>query len=245
AETLDESRAGFDREWPVGAHQQEAHATELSRQEREELERRLIGPVQVVDDDDQRGALRGPSQERGARVEQPEAPLVRLDRRQRFQLGHMFPQRRHEPGDLLTARPKLGGERLRLAAGRVGADGLLPGPVRGGPQLLRTRAPYPPARRERHAGDELLDHPRLPDPRITGDGDQPSATVSGLGELGRKEPELFLPADERASARVVGNHARTGPILYVRDLPSSMRSGWDPVAPPGRRLAHRRPARAG
>jgi hypothetical protein len=69
SKALDETRSRLDLEQAVRDQQQQPHAAQLAGEERQELERRRVGPVQVVEDDHQRRAIRDPAQEGRHRVE--------------------------------------------------------------------------------------------------------------------------------------------------------------------------------
>src|SRR5258708_24164949 len=62
----------------VRSDEEHTSVAKLAREVAEELERRLIGPVQILDDDRERGAARDLREKRGARQIDP-IPLVLVD----------------------------------------------------------------------------------------------------------------------------------------------------------------------
>src|SRR5262249_4474389 len=219
---LDEPGPRLDLERPIGRQQQQAHPAQLASEKRQELERRRVGPVQIVEDDDEWRAFRGAAQERGERVEQAEAPLVGVGGRGNPEIRRAFPQRWHQSRDLRGACAELPDERAGIALGGMGANGLSPRPVRGSAGLVRARPPEHTSGGNRRASDDLLDHARLADARIARDRDQPPAARGGFAELRFEHADLVLASDERAAAKLGRPHG-DGPSIYGPVPPASTR----------------------
>ena len=92
----------------VGADEEQAHARELARDELEQAQRSLVGPVQVVEHEHERLRPRGALQEGGERVEEAEARLLRvLERRRLGQIGQTLATSGTISRDLRRARAQL------------------------------------------------------------------------------------------------------------------------------------------
>jgi hypothetical protein len=116
---------------PVGAEHQRAGALEVLAHEPQRRQRGRVGPVEVVEDQQQRPLGGGRPEEAGEAVEQPEPGRLRLHRRRCRQLRQALADGGDELGDVGRAGAHLAAERRRVAALHVGADDLDPRPERG------------------------------------------------------------------------------------------------------------------
>jgi hypothetical protein len=191
-----------------GGHEQQRDVVGRVEQPADQLTRRRVGPVQVLDDQQQRRAARLGVQPVRERVERHRAAALRAQR-----LGLAAGDRQVEqPGEQLDAqRPEL------LVTGQRGLDR---------PPALGVVAAEPPALAQRvdervqragaavlaalqvqrlqvrgEAMDEVVDQPRLADPRLAGEQD-PGARAGARPVGGRAEDRaLGLAADQRDQAR--------------------------------------------
>jgi hypothetical protein len=142
---------------PVGAEQQHPCVPQVGGGELDQPQRRLVRPLQVVDDQDQRAARGQPGERRDHRLGQPEPRISRRHRR-----------RRRRPLDQVGRRPQLG------ARGPGRPQQLDPRPVR------RHRRPVPADRGQHQrpalAGlpGQLAEQRTLADARLAGDEHQPA-----------------------------------------------------------------------
>ena len=145
---------------PVGAEQQHPGVPQVGGGELDQPQRRLVGPLQVVDDQDQRAARGQPGERRHDRLGQPEPRISRRHRRGR--------RRCRGPLDQVGGRPQLGAR----SPGRP--QQLDPRPVR------RHRRPVPADRGQHQrpalAGlpGQLAEQRALADARLAGDEHQPA-----------------------------------------------------------------------
>ena len=190
----------------VGAEYEDARPADLAPHVREQLQGRRVRPVQVVQHEQQRRALRNAAQEAGHRVEQPELRLLGVGR---GRLGQV----REERAEIEDAL-ELDGVRLPLLAPgllrvqvAVGAAELHPRPVRRRALGLVGAAPehLRPARPGVRL--ELLRRAGLPDP-----GSPTSITTE--------------PRRSTASSRAVCS--RSSSRVRPTKIPSSSRSSGFP-----------------
>ena len=119
----------------VGADDQHARLADLVRDEREQAQRRSVGPVEIVEQDDQRLALRGRAQEPRDPVVEAEARLRPVEPRRALVAGELRGELGHEPRDLLERAR--GGGRARRPRPRGRAA---PAPTASTPARLRPRS---------------------------------------------------------------------------------------------------------
>ena len=191
----------------IGPDDQDALALEVAHEEADQVARRGIGPVEVLQDQHDRGLLGDAREHLEHELEQPRTSGGRV-------AGGLLvgPEVGHQPGHLRPcggrdpavaqlrlrraqhAPQSLGERRERQPAGDVHAAAeRRNGPVRAG------------------AGRELLDQARLADSRLPGDQDHPARPGGDRGERRREALELLGPADEAraADAHPTGISART------------------------------------
>ena len=166
----------------------------------EELERGAVGPVHVVDDDEQRRPARELGQQRRERVEQAQplgavlAPAQRgvVALRGCAQLGQ-------QAGELGRARAEPGGERRERRAAGPAPQHLHERLVGRGRLVVAV-----PVEDDGAAGvrvpAQLGREPGLADPRLARDGEQAPAAVGGAGPGGVQRRRLGGAADEHVAA---------------------------------------------
>jgi hypothetical protein len=186
----------------VDEHEQPL-VVEFVRDVPQEEQRALVGPLGVVEDDDDRPRER--TQQPGHGVEQPEPLLARVPERRRH--GRGGEQLGRQPGEVRDD-PELGGHGVHGCGAAEPPQDLAPRPVRRRSGVLRPGAPR--HRRAVRAAHELFGQPGLADPGLAAAQHQPRAACAGVGERGRQYGELATPAHE------VGPHR---PLLSVRGGP--------------------------
>jgi hypothetical protein len=162
----------------------------------QELERRGIGPLRVVEDDQERAFLREQVQQPVDRIEEPEAVLRRAGR-----TGCRFVTGEHvggEPGEF-GGQPVISRQGRQVDAIGDGAQDLPPRPVRRGAGSLRCASPHDDGVRRLRHGGQLLDQPRLPDPGLSAAQHQLRPAGTGRGESVLEDRELPVTADERGA----------------------------------------------
>jgi hypothetical protein len=197
--------AGGLVELAPGGQDQGPGGGQAAGQEGEQLQRRRVGPLEVVEDHDQRPLPGGGQQHRGELVEQPDpGGRVRLaglrERDRPGQLGQQ-PRRRGQPG----------GEPSQALVGRdQRPQHLHPGPVGRRPLPLPAPAPGDPGAAPLGVGGRRRGHRGLAGAGLAGQQHQPAPAggggLGGAAELG----EQLVPPDEP----VPGRHRRT--ILPVQ-----------------------------
>ncbi len=193
----------------VGGDDEQRQFAQRERQRAKQLDRGVVGPLQVVEQHRRRpfGGERG----------EPAA------------------DRLHERG-AVAARARLA--QLRQQHGEMTAQrAAAVEPARGGPQELAERPDDRPVGRavgrgrtadEAHA-ERLVRQPRLSDARLAGDEQQPAAPVLGILERGA-EPRCFrLAADQHAaSLRPAQTGSERGPVRSKTAVTSATRLAGKP-----------------
>ncbi len=184
---------------PVAAHHQQAGRLGPAGQEGDEIERRVVAPVEVLEDE-HAGSVGRPRLEPGRQL--PQHPRLR-DRRRLVRLRRCGVARRPEPGNLCAPCRRVAREQV-AELGRLGlgaaeaADCLqdrqvrLPDPV----LLDALPAPHPEAAVALGALHERFEEGGLSDPRLSGHEDDPPAPLAGVPERVPEPSELRAPADE-------------------------------------------------
>src|SRR5215510_8495665 len=156
----------------IGSEDSDAAVVEVAGQETQQLQGRLVRPVQVVKHDQEGSRVRGSTQEGSQAVEQPEPCLLWTNLWWRGQIAADLGNLRHEPRDLATAGPELALQSRWLPRARVRAHDLDPRPECRRTATLPTRGPDHPKAVCSGPARQLLSEPGLPDPRLTGDHEQ-------------------------------------------------------------------------
>jgi len=159
-------------------------------------DRVAVGPVEVVEDEQDGRTLRRGDQELRDGVEQPEALLVGLQRDRLGYVGQPLAQRRHQAGEGRGAGAEVTAQLVGSDGAGVGLDRLDERPVRRRPLALVATAgedTRPLAPRQLR---DLLRQARLPDPGLPDDHDERAlARVYPVEEAGDPR-QLLVAADE-------------------------------------------------
>ena len=173
----------------VRAHGREEHRALGRRRAHEvadQLERREIRPVQVVEHHQQRRGAGDLRQQRGERVEEPQplGALLRAAQRPAVAGRGHAELRQHDP-ELGGARPQPVGQRRERCAARPAAQHLHDRLVRRRRLLVEA-----PVQHDRAVGvrvsRQLGGEPGLPDAGLAGEHDEPAAAVRGLAPRRRR-----------------------------------------------------------
>jgi hypothetical protein len=204
---------------PVDAHHhhQQPGTLQLPAREPQQGQRRRVGPVQIVQHQQQRPAGRRRPQEPGEAVEQPEAGRLRLDRRRRRQVRQARADGRHDLGDVGGAGAHLLAQRRRVGGLDVGADHLDPRPERGRALPLPAAAPQHQGTTRSRLGRQLLGQPGLADAGLAGHQHHPAPAGKGGVQVGGERGQLGLAADER------GRHRGPPPLPQPNSISSPPR----------------------
>ncbi len=149
---------------------------------REQPQRRGVGPVQVVEHEQQRALGRRGREQVGDRVVEPQAPLLAA--------GAGAAQQRPERGVLLA-----GHERAQRAHDRP--------PDAVGAALRLAAAPDRDAAAAAGLGGQRVEHGRLADARLAGDHDRPRRAAPGLVEHPAQALELRAAPDQPGGGAVL------------------------------------------
>ena len=161
----------IDLDVPVGPHDQQPGPLEVARQVDEQVEGAPIGPVQVLEYEEQRLDPAGVAQEPGHGLEQPPALLFRIARGPGLHL-HPLPDLGDDAGDVGRPTAQLLAERLWRTGQHVGAERLHKGEIGQRQRALLVGVPdegAPPAQGD--VGGELLAEGGLPDTGLADDGE--------------------------------------------------------------------------
>ena len=183
----------------VHRHGEQRRRAPGPHQMRKQEEGRLVGPLQVVEDEQHRMASRDPPDPGVDRLEQPEA--LGLGRRLGRGRG-ADPVRglRAEPGDLLRQAGQVAAQQRLRAGPRVVVQGLAERLVRGEHVLVPAPVQHQSAVRA-HQPRQLGRERRLPDPRLPGDERQyPAARLRGRPRLPQNAEFLLAIHECRLAA---------------------------------------------
>lgn len=227
--TLDFGEVGHERAvrvelvGPDRGDEEDPLVTEIPGQEGKKVSGGRIGPLEILDDDDDRSHLGESVEDPEHEFEEPDLreAIVRDSPRRSFIAPvarplHRDPVRtgadlRHEPCQFATARPEEGRKRSRIDLPEEGAKGLDEGSVRqpAGAQEKTATDEDPPARGD-DAIAESLDEACLADPGLPGDDDH--AGFAGPGtRIGPGKPfQLRRPPDECLTLSAVHEAAMIG-----------------------------------
>ncbi len=203
-ERLRERRIMPDLGVAVGGDDQDPRVHQLGRDELEELQRRAIGPVHVVEDDHEPGRLGDRREETAHEIEEPKPGAIRFRVLAVRQARQALAEHGEDVREL--AGPRLGSRR-DLRVSRLGE----PAPERGVPRPERRGRPILPATpppdgnvARRRVLRERPSQARLADSRLAGEQhDAPTAAERAL-ERGVQLRELALAIDEGDGSRVHG-----------------------------------------
>ena len=197
-------------------HDQQSASSGLAGDKLEQAQGRDIGPVQVLEHQQQRLGRSGTLPHLTDRIEQAKACLSRIGQRwRRRQSGKPFPQLRKDLCDAVCAMAQCVAKRLVTLGLRKAAKDLHPGPVRGRAELFVTLPPQ---------------HQRA---ALTSDRGK-CAGGAGFADAGlaRQQSDLTSP-----QARAVERRTQCGELIFPTDN-ARHRSRRRHVVSPGTR-AHR------
>src|SRR5262245_35271856 len=164
----------------------------LVSQEAEQQQRCWIGPVYVIEHDEQRAAGRGVLEEPRDAVEQAEARRVPFDPWWRGQIGQTLSDGRNHLRDVGSSRSKVGQQLGGRTSGDVRPSRLRPRPIWRRPAAFVTAAPEHLKAAFPSVEGDLLRGPRLADARLAGEEKKPPAARARLLDPGTQHCELRL-----------------------------------------------------
>ena len=191
---------------PVGDGQQQPRGRRAADERGDERDRGRVGPVEVVEQQDEPARRGQPLEQRPDRAVQ----LVALDRDRRRRTpagpGTSSPARRDRPPRARRAGP---------CAARCASSASSQQRVRDVALVLRAAPAQDQRARPRSGGAEMLEQRRLADPRLADDLDHGETRGRG-GRAQRfiEHGDLTRPADERGAARAWGVEDATVPGGY-------------------------------
>ncbi len=206
---------------PQGGDDQDAGIAQVPGQEREQVAGRRVGPLDVLDDQDQRRDPGEPLDDTEDELEQPPLgePVVGPgSKRPETAVGGSASTRsgrgadlRHQPRQLASVRPEERRDRAGIDVAQQRPEGFDERRIRQPPGAEREAATdQDPGALGGHPFAEPLDEPRLPDPGLAGDEDHPRF-AAGRARIDRGEaPRLDRPTDERVAAREIHDAAMIG-----------------------------------
>ncbi len=189
AERRREIRARVRLRVAIGRDRQERDVGQGPGHEQQRVQRRGVGPVQVVEHDDEWALLGDRGKQRRERVEAPEPRLVGVQLRGlrgRAERGAELRQQSRDPG---RAGAEGGAQGGKVGAPAQRAADLHPRPVRGRAAAVPAASPSPGGATRGGELDELARQRGLADPRLPGEQDQAAAArqrpLQGRLELGK------------------------------------------------------------
>ena len=160
----------------VGADDQDPAVGELAGHELQQQQRGLVGGVQVVEHEHERLRRRGALQERGERVEEPEARALGLDGGHGRQVGQDRAQLRQQLRDVDRPGAELRAQQLRARRGGRTRAATAP--------TASTRARRPPPSSARRAPARRAPGPARSAPPRAGSCRSPARRRAGTGARG-------------------------------------------------------------
>ena len=220
---------------PVRTDDQQRDRPHRLRDELQQLQRRLVGPLQVIEHEQYRTAAGEPLQETGYGVEQakPRCPGVPwttgIDR------GRRVDQLREQPSQLRGIGPDQLGDVIVIQGGQQRAQRYAPRPKRRCALGFSTCSPAEgqPTARGRDADQRGLTHPRL-----AADQHQTRVAACGVLDRGQQPRQRPITADEKHTSDCARHHMR-------RPASTSATAGRIPAAatpfpaPSGSCVSHR------
>ncbi len=186
-----------DLRFTQGAEHHHRPIRKLVREKLQHVQRRQVGPVQIVEDDQQGHAGGDARQAAREHLEETKAGRVGVRGGDRRGWGRMRTQLGHQLHERLRIRQQRRGELRRLAVARTRLDHLCPRPV-GGPAFgLVAASPEHAHLPGHHRRGELVGQTRLADPGLAAQQIQrPTPAARGV-ERSAQLPELRPSADHR------------------------------------------------
>ena len=174
----------------IGGDQERGHVLALGRDVPQEQKRRLVGPVEVVQDQDDRLLARGLAKQSPHRAPKQVALGVGVGLARRRNVGEALPERRHEAGELAAVALDVGAKDPLGGVLDVVGERLDPGPVGDAKLLLRAS----------------VEHDRATGARLEGGvGGEAGLSYPGLAREEREAPlSLACLREERSKALALG-----------------------------------------
>jgi len=188
--------SGVDVDVAVGAQQDHPVVVERRGHHVGQLERRHVGPVQVVQDDHQRALLAEAAQEPGDGVVESEPRRGGVEGRRGHQVVDQLLDLVHQLGDVTGARPEGLTHQPWVATVDDGRQHLDPGPVRRGPLRREAAAPGNHGPAPGGQGGQLLHQAGLAGTWLARDQHHPSPARLGIGHGAFENVQLGGPAHE-------------------------------------------------
>ena len=206
AERGSPSPVAMKLDFPVGPNHEDPRVPELLGDELEEEPRRVVSPVEIVQDEDDRVPLARPLPESGHAVEETKARRPGLEDRERCRVREIRMDLRGDLSDVASSARKELAHTRRLTRRGMGAKKLDPGPEGRGTLCFGAAAQV--GHRPLLAGEarELLRGAGLSDAGLAAQEHQPSAPV-GCGAKCAVEVAEELPAPDEGR----GSRARADP----------------------------------
>ena len=215
AAQLDEgvSERGTDRQVDVAERSEgeDRDVVERAGQDGEHVERRGIGPVQVVEHHDEWLVTRQASQGGRDRLPEPEACRLWVLGWWRFEVGHELLHRWDHRREVSGSRSEGVGDGSPVAPVEEVSDDLHPWPERRSAASLVAASPG-----DDRAGlcglvGDLLDEARLADAGLTGDEGDSASSGANRGQIGAQCRHVVGAADQREAGRgaVTGGRRRS------------------------------------
>ena len=175
---------------------------ELAGHEAQEAERRWIGGLEVVEDDQERPGESGGTQERRRRVEELKAGRVGLTGRWCLEIRNELVDLGKHLGDVDGARPQLPAHRVRIGLAHVRPQHLDPRPVRRRARVLPSSAPQGDESAVAGVRRHLVREAALADAGLPSDEDETRRVRPRSRRVRRASAaELGLAAEERRLGR--------------------------------------------
>ena len=234
AAQLDEgvSERGTDRQVDVAERSEgeDRDVVERAGQDGEHVERRGIGPVQVVEHHDEWLVTRQASQGGRDRLPEPEACRLWVLGWWRFEVGHELLHRWDHRREVSGSRSEGVGDGSPVAPVEEVSDDLHPWPERRSAASLVAASPD-----DDRAGlcglvGDLLDEARLADAGLTGDEGDSASSGANRGQIGAQCRHIVCAADQREAGRgaVTGGRRR---CLRSAPVPVRRRPGHRGLGP--------------
>jgi hypothetical protein len=194
---------------PVGQDDEQPGRPVALGQAAQQHQAGLVGPVQVVDQQQQRAADGDRLQQPGERLEQEVLLVLRVDGGGRRQGGQAPGQLGPEPEQLRGPGAEQGPQPFRRVAGQVAPD-RLPQRQVGDAQVLVAASGQDHRPVGLGQGGQFGDQPGLADAGLAGHQHGPAAAAPGVGQGGAQPAQLRLAAHEGARDRAGRRRAGDG-----------------------------------
>ena len=214
----------------VGRDREDREIGQRAPEELEREHRRDVGPVQVVEHDDERAALGDGREQAGDRVEEAKARLVGVEVRRHRGRPERAGELGQQAGDPRSAGAEPGAQPGGVLAARERAGDLHPRPVRRRAAAVPARAPRPRGPAIGRVLDEGARERRLPDARLARHDDEPAAPRDGVAQRAVELLELADSPDEPSHLTRPGPHSPyVGAIALTSPLPARRSSVRTPA----------------